>query len=164
TRRTAPPPPPPSGAGVSEVVVQPPSEDQAETAEADVVPPPSGESDAAPPPRNAADGDQDHAVDTRGGRADSAVAASDAGQPSAVTVPGQGRAGDTPQPSPDGPAAQEAGQGQDGAPSRIDTPDAGEQTAAAPGSGAFQVRLANFEGPFDLLLQLISKHKLDVTE
>jgi segregation and condensation protein A len=28
----------------------------------------------------------------------------------------------------------------------------------------FQVRLANFEGPFDLLLQLISKHKMDVTE
>ncbi|MFE0091535.1 segregation and condensation protein A [Streptomyces sp. NPDC058991] len=30
--------------------------------------------------------------------------------------------------------------------------------------GLFTVRLANFEGPFDLLLQLISKHKLDVTE
>nr|WP_240436448.1 segregation/condensation protein A [Streptomyces sporangiiformans] len=30
--------------------------------------------------------------------------------------------------------------------------------------GIFKVRLANFEGPFDLLLQLISKHKLDVTE
>jgi segregation and condensation protein A len=30
--------------------------------------------------------------------------------------------------------------------------------------GVFQVHLANFEGPFDLLLQLISKHKLDVTE
>ncbi|WP_432073976.1 segregation and condensation protein A [Streptomyces wuyuanensis] len=30
--------------------------------------------------------------------------------------------------------------------------------------GRFKVRLANFEGPFDLLLQLISKHKLDVTE
>jgi segregation and condensation protein A len=30
--------------------------------------------------------------------------------------------------------------------------------------GVFTVRLANFEGPFDLLLQLISKHKLDVTE
>lgn len=29
---------------------------------------------------------------------------------------------------------------------------------------AFRVRLVNFEGPFDLLLQLISKHKLDVTE
>ncbi len=28
----------------------------------------------------------------------------------------------------------------------------------------FQVRLANFSGPFDLLLQLIGKHKLDVTE
>lgn len=31
------------------------------------------------------------------------------------------------------------------------------------GSG-FAVRLANFEGPFDLLLSLIAKHKLDVTE
>ena len=29
---------------------------------------------------------------------------------------------------------------------------------------AFAVHLDNFEGPFDLLLQLISKHKLDVTE
>ena len=29
---------------------------------------------------------------------------------------------------------------------------------------AFTVRLTNFEGPFDLLLQLIGKHKLDVTE
>jgi segregation and condensation protein A len=28
----------------------------------------------------------------------------------------------------------------------------------------FEVRLDNFEGPFDLLLSLISKHKLDVTE
>ncbi len=28
----------------------------------------------------------------------------------------------------------------------------------------FQVRLANFEGPFDLLLQLIFAHRLDVTE
>ncbi|MDX2395772.1 segregation/condensation protein A [Streptomyces sp. DK15] len=30
--------------------------------------------------------------------------------------------------------------------------------------GRFTLRLANFEGPFDLLLQLISRHKLDVTE
>ena len=29
---------------------------------------------------------------------------------------------------------------------------------------AFAVRLANFEGPFDLLLSLIAKHKLDITE
>ncbi|MFE6335402.1 segregation and condensation protein A [Streptomyces sp. NPDC057798] len=43
---------------------------------------------------------------------------------------------------------------------------AGPESAEAPGSddGVFKVRLANFEGPFDLLLQLISKHKLDVTE
>lgn len=35
-----------------------------------------------------------------------------------------------------------------------------------PGSEApaFAVRLDNFEGPFDLLLGLISKHKLDITE
>ncbi|GAA1233329.1 MULTISPECIES: segregation/condensation protein A [Streptomyces] len=33
-----------------------------------------------------------------------------------------------------------------------------------PDDGRFKVRLANFEGPFDLLLQLISRHKLDVTE
>jgi segregation and condensation protein A len=32
------------------------------------------------------------------------------------------------------------------------------------GGNRFTVRLANFEGPFDLLLQLISRHKLDVTE
>ena len=31
-------------------------------------------------------------------------------------------------------------------------------------TGVFQVHLANFTGPFDLLLQLIAKHKLDVTE
>ncbi|OBK31631.1 segregation and condensation protein A [Mycobacterium asiaticum] len=34
---------------------------------------------------------------------------------------------------------------------------------AAPENG-FQVRLNNFEGPFDLLLQLIFAHRLDVTE
>jgi len=34
-----------------------------------------------------------------------------------------------------------------------------------PGRAApFQVRLTNFEGPFDLLLHLIAKHQLDVTE
>ncbi|HLU59275.1 MAG TPA: segregation/condensation protein A [Pseudonocardia sp.] len=34
----------------------------------------------------------------------------------------------------------------------------------APARPRFQVRLHNFEGPFDLLLQLISKHELDITE
>ena len=28
----------------------------------------------------------------------------------------------------------------------------------------FEVRLANFTGPFDLLLGLIAKHQLDITE
>ncbi|HVV13608.1 segregation and condensation protein A [Amycolatopsis sp.] len=32
------------------------------------------------------------------------------------------------------------------------------------GAAKFKVHLANFEGPFDLLLQLISQHQLDVTE
>jgi hypothetical protein len=41
----------------------------------------------------------------------------------------------------------------------------GEAKRDAPrGSGAFEVHLDVFEGPFDLLLGLISKHKLDITE
>jgi segregation and condensation protein A len=32
------------------------------------------------------------------------------------------------------------------------------------GGTGFEVRLENFEGPFDLLLSLIAKHKLDITE
>ncbi|MEU0162830.1 segregation/condensation protein A [Streptomyces sp. NPDC006261] len=46
-------------------------------------------------------------------------------------------------------------------------PPAGpEPVPAEPGADdkRFTVRLVNFEGPFDLLLQLISRHKLDVTE
>ncbi|GAB3769760.1 segregation and condensation protein A [Nocardioides ginsengisegetis] len=39
--------------------------------------------------------------------------------------------------------------------------DAGSDVEQTPG---FEVRLENFEGPFDLLLSLISKHKLDITE
>jgi len=34
----------------------------------------------------------------------------------------------------------------------------------APAAGGFQVHLDVFEGPFDLLLGLIAKHKLDITE
>ena len=40
----------------------------------------------------------------------------------------------------------------------------GELAEDAPTGTPFEVRLDNFEGPFDLLLSLISKHKLDVTE
>ncbi|SDP60349.1 condensin subunit ScpA [Streptomyces sp. cf386] len=57
------------------------------------------------------------------------------------------------EPVPEGPAAEPAPE----PPARQDETEAGED-------GVFKVRLSNFEGPFDLLLQLISKHKLDVTE
>ncbi len=40
----------------------------------------------------------------------------------------------------------------------------GEPAPGAGGTGAFEVHLDVFEGPFDLLLALISKHKLDITE
>ncbi|WP_446033481.1 segregation/condensation protein A [Streptomyces gossypii] len=64
-------------------------------------------------------------------------------------------------------AAQEAGRPrevpQEGA---ADARHGGEgpPEAADVDDGRFKVVLDNFEGPFDLLLQLISKHKLDVTE
>ncbi|MGX1269070.1 segregation and condensation protein A [Streptomyces phaeoluteigriseus] len=55
------------------------------------------------------------------------------------------------------------------APERLTAPEAVRVTDPADGppeppDGVFKVRLANFEGPFDLLLQLISRHKMDVTE
>ncbi|GHF41117.1 segregation/condensation protein A [Streptomyces mashuensis] len=70
--------------------------------------------------------------------------------PSARRTLGHGPAGPPPAPEPaegeDDGGAPPAGEGESGDPAR------------------FTVRLDNFEGPFDLLLQLISKHKLDVTE
>ena len=45
----------------------------------------------------------------------------------------------------------------------VTLPDAQPPAPAPPVTG-FQVTLTNFSGPFDLLLQLIGKHKLDVTE
>jgi segregation and condensation protein A len=44
------------------------------------------------------------------------------------------------------------------------TSDRGGGAAQAQGTGGFEVHLDVFEGPFDLLLGLISKHKLDITE
>jgi segregation and condensation protein A len=43
-------------------------------------------------------------------------------------------------------------------------PDASFPDAGRPSDGAFHLHLDNFDGPFDLLLQLISRHKLDITE
>jgi len=44
------------------------------------------------------------------------------------------------------------------------TRDTGSTSDEPQGTSAFQVHLDVFEGPFDLLLALISKHKLDITE
>lgn len=44
------------------------------------------------------------------------------------------------------------------------TPPAGPFAPPVPGDGSFRVRLDNFEGPFDLLLSLISRRQMDVTE
>ncbi|GAC69739.1 segregation and condensation protein A [Gordonia soli] len=57
----------------------------------------------------------------------------------------------------DGQGGHAHGDGTDGA----DTQD-GDGRADLPTK--FQVKLKNFEGPFDLLLNLISQHRLDVTE
>ncbi|NED81738.1 segregation/condensation protein A, partial [Streptomyces sp. SID11233] len=65
-----------------------------------------------------------------------------------------------PVPAPD-PAPAPA---PDPAPAPVPDPAPAPVPAPEADDGRFTVRLANFEGPFDLLLQLISKHKLDVTE
>ncbi|WP_373995479.1 segregation and condensation protein A [Streptomyces spongiicola] len=85
-----------------------------------------------------------------------APAPSVAGPPAAAPLSGVRR-----------PAAAPGGEAQAPGPVPRAAPaaDASAAEAAEPaGEGRFTVRLANFEGPFDLLLQLISKHKLDVTE
>ncbi|MGV9286862.1 segregation and condensation protein A [Streptomyces sp. NPDC003719] len=64
----------------------------------------------------------------------------------------------TPGAVPEGPRGGGPGNG----PAEPEGAPRGE--SEAPGEGVFTVRLANFEGPFDLLLQLISKHRMDVTE
>jgi segregation and condensation protein A len=46
----------------------------------------------------------------------------------------------------------------------VDAADAADVEPAQQPSGGFLLSLDNFEGPFDLLLSLIAKHKLDVTE
>ncbi|UCM87129.1 segregation and condensation protein A [Streptomyces marincola] len=84
---------------------------------------------------------------------------------SGAPAPGDGEPGDGPAeergerrgPAPAAPAA--AG------PEPGDRGGAGAATGpAGENDGRFTVVLANFEGPFDLLLQLISRHKMDVTE
>ncbi|MER5775306.1 segregation/condensation protein A [Streptomyces sp. NPDC002039] len=79
---------------------------------------------------------------------------------------------ETPTGPPEVPGAPSvAGEAPEAAEAPTGPPEAlqgvGGVPAGAPaeaGDGRFTLRLENFEGPFDLLLQLISRHKLDVTE
>lgn len=87
--------------------------------------------------------------------------------PAAPEAPAERRA-----PAEAGAWPREAPRPADGPPGGPLAPDAERATQerapdtanTAGGDGRFTLRLANFEGPFDLLLQLISRHKLDVTE
>ena len=89
----------------------------------------------------------------RGPGADPGTGPADEPEPAAPVEP----------PGPVGsPVADEAP-----APAAESTAESAADRAAPPAEGddgRFTVRLDNFEGPFDLLLQLISKHKMDVTE
>ncbi|MBT2422212.1 segregation/condensation protein A [Streptomyces sp. ISL-22] len=69
-------------------------------------------------------------------------------------------------PEPEPPVGEQETEPQVVEPEAVPEVSAGTEPVAAEESadGVFKVRLSNFEGPFDLLLQLISKHKLDVTE
>lgn len=46
----------------------------------------------------------------------------------------------------------------------VDLAPAADLSTAGEAGAGFDVHLDNFEGPFDLLLSLITKHKLDITE
>ena len=60
-------------------------------------------------------------------------------------------------------APQDAGGSAAPAPVEPELVPGGVLTRRAPAT-AFEVSLDNFSGPFDLLLGLISKHRLDITE
>jgi len=46
----------------------------------------------------------------------------------------------------------------------VDTQISNGEEVITPENPGFSVHLTNFDGPFDLLLQLISRHKMDITE
>ncbi|MFF7182249.1 segregation/condensation protein A [Streptomyces sp. NPDC008121] len=85
-------------------------------------------------------------------------------------APGSEAPGPEAVPAPEAPAARATARETAAPEVAAPGPEAPGPPAPAPDPGAaadggrFTVRLENFEGPFDLLLQLISKHKLDVTE
>ncbi|WP_369270127.1 ScpA family protein [Streptomyces sp. R11] len=81
----------------------------------------------------------------------------------AVPVPPAAESSPPPEVETSAPAGGHDGGGDDDVPTAA-APAQAASEPQEPGDGVFKVRLSNFEGPFDLLLQLISKHKLDVTE
>ncbi|WP_151479441.1 segregation and condensation protein A [Streptomyces albicerus] len=117
---------------------------------AEVLPP--AEPAPEPVPEPSAEAEPPAAESEVLGPADSEAADRGASRPPSPTL-GSARAGGPP--SPGETPAHNAGELES-----EPEPAAPEE----PDDGVFKVRLANFEGPFDLLLQLISKHKLDVTE
>lgn len=80
--------------------------------------------------------------------------------PAAGPSGGPALAGGVTEPSPGAVEASTGSVALAAPPSEGDTAPARQESD----DGVFKVRLSNFEGPFDLLLQLISKHKMDVTE
>ncbi|MFG3005976.1 segregation and condensation protein A [Streptomyces calvus] len=94
--------------------------------------------------------------------------------PAASAAPVDGRAEASEAPEDDRAASRDAEAGDPApastpAPAPVSAAGGGGSVPVAAGAeaeddGRFTVRLSNFEGPFDLLLQLIAKHKLDVTE
>ncbi|GAA3871200.1 segregation and condensation protein A [Streptomyces sedi] len=106
---------------------------------------------------------------------DERAAAHPAAAPSPVPPPGREQRGEPATTAVDDPPPGEADQAVAGredptpAPAPDDDPPApaepdGPAEEDAPDDGKFRVVLENFSGPFDLLLQLISRHRLDVTE
>ncbi|MFE5892492.1 segregation and condensation protein A [Streptomyces sp. NPDC056462] len=83
----------------------------------------------------------------------------------AVPVPPQAESESPPEVETSDPTGGHDDGGDDHVPTAAEpAPAEAASDPREPGDGVFKVRLSNFEGPFDLLLQLISKHKLDVTE
>ncbi|QLH20896.1 ScpA family protein [Streptomyces sp. Rer75] len=130
--------------------------------------PGDGPSEAAPSTRSAGESEPAHERAQGEDGADEDAARGHGAPPDGGTEPSVDGDGDG-EPRADGEGAQDDEAAADGEAAQDgegvrDGKGAQDHEGAEDGNGTFTVRLDNFEGPFDLLLQLISKHKLDVTE
>ncbi|MFF7884867.1 segregation and condensation protein A [Streptomyces sp. NPDC020794] len=122
---------------------------------------------ATPVPTEGRDGRPEERVESAEGppvegRAESVEEPVEAAAETTPEPPAQESAEPPAEPAPEPPAQAEASAGPERPPRSQGAAESEASDEVA--DGVFKVRLANFEGPFDLLLQLISKHKLDVTE